>query len=196
MTDSLTEQSSIIADHNVSIRELSLITIREKPIPLSRGIAETDVSIQVLHSLKKQIIAFHLMVKSMSSIVDFTPKSIKLYRYKQLIRDFPNVFSYLTRKSCRVYFEQVIDFYVHHFDKLNLKLVKNLQKIFDLIKIVHTMTNLDKVVGKVNYDKIKEIATDPEIGQYLYFYRIHDYDLYSGSFGRNITEVYNSLLSF
>ena len=70
-------------------------------------------------------------------------------------------------------------FYAMNFFKLNLKIELPLQKMFDLLKIVHTI-NLDSILDETVVEMLKKISKVPEIQKYLHYYRTYGYDIYLG----------------
>ena len=185
LTDGSTGHQSIItnSDSKRKISAHSVFTLRAKPSPLCRGsLAIDDSDLTLFTSYSQEIIAFYLMSERLTA-EDFNLKSIKMKGFQQLCKHYPKTFDAYNPRECREVFDMIIRFYANNFNKLNLKMEANQQKKFDLIKIVHTL-NVNFICEKTIVEQIKVIEKDPEVNNYLHYYRTYGYDIYLGAFRR------------
>lgn len=183
MTDSTNVTPFIISSPETKVRHLSVVTVRERPTPLSRGrVFVNDQDINFLERHSKDIIAYYLMVDLI--LVSFRCHNmLKKAEHKwrsvaeRLVKSYPNIFQGTSAGKCTNLFILCTNYYLHNYDKFNLKLEPQQQKLFDLLKIVHLL-DPERIIKFSKRDLLAIIADQQEIKDYIYLQKNHCFDMY------------------
>ena len=99
----------------------------------------------------------------------------------RLIKSYPNIFAGTTPEKCAGLFCRCSYFYLDNFDKFNLKLEMNLQRVFDLLKIVHLL-DADRIIKSSKRDLFAIIGQEQEIQDYVNLQVTHSFDMYLNAY--------------
>ena len=134
LTDSLMDRTELLTDCHQCVRHLSVITIIQKPVPLSRGLLiSSNPLISTLDLMTNDIISFYYIVQTIDShhkqtvLTKKRSKKLKTI-FDKAAKDFPKIFQWDNYSACVVKFDKMIMFYTKNFDKLNWKLEPKIQR--------------------------------------------------------------------